>query len=194
MQATWISSWRSPPQGIMHPGDCGMAMFHTQLQRDWLHVCQHSLHADAEDCGNLDIGLAVGEPPHDVRFMRGQAKSHQTICRQFPHALLEQEGSNGPVVQIPNGAASERSGDDQRSECCRRRVLRALPLPALDHPLADLMGKSILHSGTRWPITLQEFMRAGGGPFDTSMGGDKRARLSAKFQEATMPVPLLILL
>ena len=73
------------------------------------------------------------------------------------------------------------------------RSIRAHSLPAHDHPLADLRGKPILYSGTNWPIALQEFVRAGGGPFDTPLGGDNRARLSAEFQESTMPVLILIL-
>jgi hypothetical protein len=56
-----------------------------------------------------------------------------------------------------------------------------------------LRRKPTLQSGTRWPIALQDFVRAGGCPFNTQVGGDNRTRLSAECQEPAIPVPTLIL-
>jgi len=57
-----------------------------------------------------------------------------------------------------------------------------------------MTGKPILHSDIRWPMALQEFVRTGGGPFDSTAGSDNREGVSAEFQDATMPVSLLTLL
>jgi hypothetical protein len=194
MRATCVSSWIRPYRFIMHQGYSGMAIFDPQLQIDSFQVFRNSPDADIEDRGNLIARLALDEPLKDFSFSQGQAKRDQPISRQLQQALLEQYGGKCTVVHIPNGEASGRSIDGQRSKFCRRLSFTPSCFPADGHPLTDLTGKSISRSGIRWPIALQEFARTGGCPFDTPTEGDLRAGLSTEFQESTMPVPILTLL
>ncbi len=168
--------------------------FRPQLQIDSFQVFRHSPDADIEYSSNLIARLPLHKPLKDFSFSRGQAKRDQPISRQLQQVLLEQYGGKCTVVHIPNGEASGRSIDGQRSKFCQGLSFTHSRFSTDGHPLTDLTGKSISHSGICWPIALQEFARAGGCPFDTPTEGDLRVGLSAEFQESTMPMPILTLL
>ena len=165
MRATCLSSWIRPYRFIMHQGYSGMAIFDPQLQIDSLQVFRHSPDADIEYSGNLIARLALHEPLKDFSFSRGQAKREQLISRQLQQVLLEQYGGKCTVVHIPNGEASGRSIDGQRSKFYRDSPSRTaascrwLSIDGfdgeVDFPLRYPLANSVARVCARWWLPIR---------------------------------------